>query len=39
MQIVNNLSRNPVYVAGVAEAPLGKVAGHSELSMVAVAAR
>ncbi len=39
MQIVNNLSRNPVYVAGVAETPLGKVAGHSELSMVAVAAR
>ena len=39
MQIVNNLSRNPVYIAGVAETPLGKVAGHSELSMVAVAAR
>ena len=39
MQIVNNLSRNPVYVAGVAETPLGKVPGHSELSMVAVAAR
>ena len=39
MQIVNNLSRNPVYVAGVPEAPQGKVAGHSELAMVAVAAR
>lgn len=33
------LSENPVYIAGVAETPLGKVGGHSELSMVAVAAR
>ena len=39
MQIVNILSQNPVYIAGVAETPLGKAAGHSELSMVAVAAR
>src|SRR5687767_10427215 len=36
-------SMNPfdahVYIAGVAEAPLGKVAGQSELSMVALASR
>jgi acetyl-CoA acetyltransferase len=31
--------QKPVYVAGVAEAPLGKVPDHSELSMMAVAAR
>jgi acetyl-CoA acetyltransferase len=29
----------PVYVAGVAESPLGKVPDHTELSMMAVAAR
>ncbi len=29
----------PVYVAGVAETPLGEVSGHTELSMVALAAR
>jgi len=29
----------PVYVTGVAESPLGKVADHTELSMMAVAAR
>jgi acetyl-CoA acetyltransferase len=29
----------PVYISGVAESPLGKVADHSELSMVAVAAQ
>jgi acetyl-CoA acetyltransferase len=31
--------RTPVYIVGVAETPLGKVQGHTELSMVAVAAR
>jgi len=29
----------PVYIAGVAEAPLGKVYDHSEMSMLALAAR
>ena len=29
----------PVYITGVAESPLGKVADHTELSMMAVAAR
>ncbi len=29
----------PVYIAGVAESPLGKVPDHSELSMMALAAR
>ncbi|HYM91218.1 MAG TPA: acetyl-CoA acetyltransferase, partial [bacterium] len=29
----------PIYIAGAAEAPLGKVSGHTELSMMAVAAR
>jgi acetyl-CoA acetyltransferase len=29
----------PVYITGVAESPLGKVSGHSELSMMALAAR
>lgn len=33
------LLENPVYVVGVAETPLGKVLDHTELSMVAVAAR
>ncbi len=31
--------REQVYIAGVAESPLGKVADHTELSMVALAAR
>ncbi|MGF1609715.1 MAG: acetyl-CoA acetyltransferase [Kiloniellales bacterium] len=33
------LARTPVYIAGVAESPLGKVADQTELSMVALAAR
>jgi acetyl-CoA acetyltransferase len=33
------LDRSPVYIVGVAETPLGKVQGHTELSMCAVAAR
>ena len=32
-------SDNAVYIAGVAESPLGKVADHTELSMMALAAR
>ena len=32
-----NLS--PVYIVGAAETPLGKVMDHSEMSMVAVAAK
>lgn len=31
--------RRPVYIAGVAETPLGKVPDHTEFSMVALAAR
>lgn len=34
-----DLSKHPVYVSGVAEAPLGEVYDHSELSMLAVAAK
>jgi acetyl-CoA acetyltransferase len=33
------LARTPVYIAGVAETPLGKVMDQSELSMVALAAK
>jgi acetyl-CoA acetyltransferase len=33
------MAGRPVYIVGVAESPLGKVADHSELSMMAVAAR
>jgi acetyl-CoA acetyltransferase len=33
------LGSRPVYIAGVAETPLGKVPDHTELSMVALAAR
>lgn len=33
------LAQTPVYIAGVAETPLGKVMDQSELSMVALAAR
>lgn len=33
------LERMPIYIAGVAESPLGKVQDHSELAMVALAAR
>ena len=33
-----DLSRNPVYISGVAETPLGEVFDHTELSMAAVAA-
>jgi acetyl-CoA acetyltransferase len=36
---VAELGREPVYITGVAETPLGEVHDHSELSMVAVAAR
>jgi acetyl-CoA acetyltransferase len=36
---VTDLSRTPIYVVGAAETPLGEVRDHSELSMVAVAAR
>lgn len=36
---MNSLGERQVYIAGVAETPLGEVHGHSELSMVAVAAR
>jgi acetyl-CoA acetyltransferase len=35
----NVLDDHPVYLAGVAETPLGTVPDHSELSMVAIAAR
>ena len=35
----NNSPPNQAYVAGVAETPLGKVFGHSELSMAGMAAR
>ena len=31
--------KNPVYIAGVAETPLGEVHDHTEFSMVAVAAQ
>src|SRR4051794_19156677 len=31
--------KQPVYIAGVAETPLGKVPDHTEMSMLAVAAR
>ncbi len=34
-----DLSRRPVYIAGVAETPLGEVHDQTELSMVALAAR
>jgi acetyl-CoA acetyltransferase len=34
-----DLSSQPVYVAGVAETPLGEVYDHTEYSMIAVAAR
>jgi acetyl-CoA acetyltransferase len=34
-----HLHRDPVYIAGVAESPLGEVADQTELSMVALAAR
>ena len=34
-----NLASKPVYIAGAAESPLGKVLDHTELSMVDVAAR
>ena len=33
------MGSRPVYIAGVAETPLGKVPDHTELSMVALAAR
>ena len=33
------MADRPVYITGVAESPLGKVADHTELSMMAVAAR
>jgi acetyl-CoA acetyltransferase len=36
---MTNIGINPVYIAGVAETPLGEVRDHSELSMVAMAAR
>ncbi|MDP2919273.1 MAG: acetyl-CoA acetyltransferase [Dehalococcoidia bacterium] len=36
---MNNPEKNPVYIAGVAETPLGEVYDHTELSMVAVAAK
>jgi acetyl-CoA acetyltransferase len=36
---MSHASFPPVYIAGVAEAPLGKVSGHTELSMMALAAR
>src|SRR3989442_227146 len=34
-----NLYRDPVFIAGVAESPLGEVTDQTELSMVALAAR
>ena len=37
--MATRLDRDPVYIAGVAETPLGEVHDHSELSMVALAAR
>ena len=36
---MSRLDKSPVYIAGVAETPLGEVRDHSEFSMVAVAAR
>lgn len=36
---MGTLSDRPVYIAGVAEAPLGEVRDQSELSMIALAAR
>jgi acetyl-CoA acetyltransferase len=36
---VIDLSKSPVYIAGVAETPLGEVRDQTELSMVALAAR
>lgn len=36
---MNVLDKHPVYIAGVAESPLGEIYDHTELSMVAVAAR
>lgn len=34
-----NLDKHPIYVSGVAESPLGHLPKHTELSMVALAAR
>lgn len=34
-----DLEKNPVYIVGVAESPLGEVHDHTELSMAAVASR
>jgi acetyl-CoA acetyltransferase len=36
---ISPLSQSPIYIAGVAETPLGKVLDQSELSMVALAAK
>ncbi len=36
---MNDWQKNPVYIAGVAETPLGEVHDHTEMSMVAVAAQ
>lgn len=38
-EIVMDLSKSPVYIAGAAETPLGKVVDQSEFSMVAIAAK